>query len=207
MNMKMCKIVLVLLLVCAATLAQERPDALKLYNSGNFKEAAAICEAEIARNPKNMDSYVVLGWSLIREKRYAEAERRAADGLKVSANDVRVIEISGEAKYYQGKNKEALEQFERYVALTTDKGPRIGAAYYYMGEIYVRMAKYNHADISLSAAVRKEPLRDLWWARLGYAREMAKNYTGAAAAYDQALTLNPSQTNASLGKKRIISHL
>lgn len=187
--------------------SQEKPDALKLYNTGKYKEAIDVCEAELAKNPKNMDSYTVLGWSLIQSRRYAEAEKRSSDGLKISSTDVRVIEILGEAKYYQGKNKEALEQFEKYVSLTADKGPRIGAAYYYMGEIYVRLAKYQHADISLSAAVRKEPLRDFWWARLGYAREMAKDYSGASSAYDHSLSLNPAQTNASLGKQRIAPHL
>ena len=100
----------------------------------------------------------------------------AADGLVVSSYDLRLIEILGEAKYYLGKNNGALEQFQRYVANAPESGSRVGAAYYFMGEIYIRQARYQHADISLSAAVKKEPLLDRWWTRLGYAREMAGNY-------------------------------
>ncbi|MCR5288512.1 MAG: hypothetical protein K6E51_00815 [Treponema sp.] len=203
-----------LLIICVCTFvlcfdvfAQQHQDALQLYNAGKYAESVKVCETEIASKKYTIDSFVVLGWSLIRLRRYSEAEQRAAEALKIAPNDVRIIEIDGEAKYYQGKNQAALVQFEKYIALTTDNGPRIGAAYYYMGEIYVRLAKYNHADIALSASVRKEPLRDLWWARLGYAREMSKNYKGASVAYDQSLSLNPSQADAVLGKRRVTSHL
>jgi len=194
-------------IVLTGIAAQDKPDALKLYQSGNYTDAIKITQEEIAANPASVDSYVVLCWSLVRNKQYAEAEQRATDGLALGTGDLRLIEILGEAKYYLGKNNEALAQFEKYIANITENGSRVGVAYYYMGEIYVRQAKYQHADIALSTAVRKEPLLDRWWTRLGYAREMAKNYAEASAAYDQALKLNPAQTDASLGKTRVAAHL
>ena len=186
--------------------AQKR-DALVLYQNGDYAAAIQICETEIARNPSRIESYVVLCWSLVRNRQYAEAEQRAADGLAVSPYDLRLIEILGEAKYYLGKNNGALEQFQRYVANAPESGSRVGAAYYFMGEIYIRQARYQHADISLSAAVKKEPLLDRWWARLGYAREMAGNYYEAAEAYDEALLLNAASSDAQNGKARIASRL
>ena len=186
--------------------AQKR-DALVLYQNGDYAAAIQICETEIARNPSRIESYVVLCWSLVRNRQYAEAEQRAADGLAVSPYDLRLIEILGEAKYYLGKNNGALEQFQRYVANAPESGSRVGAAYYFMGEIYIRQARYQHADISLSAAVKKEPLLDRWWTRLGYAREMAGNYYEAAEAYDEALLLNAASSDAQSGKARIASRL
>ena len=76
-----------------------------------------------------------------------------------------------------------------------------------MGEIYIRQARYQHADISLTAAVKKEPLLDSWWVRLGYAREMAKNYYEAANAYDEALRLNPASVEADRGRTRVSSKI
>ena len=76
-----------------------------------------------------------------------------------------------------------------------------------MGEIYVRQAKYNHADIAFSQAVMMKPERDYWWTRLGYAREMAGEYKSAANAYDQALTLNPGRSEAKTGRTRVLQHL
>ena len=185
----------------------QRRDALVLYQNGDYAAAIQICETEIARNPSRIESYVVLCWSLVRNRQYAEAEQRATDGLKVSPYDLRLIEILGEAKYYLGKNNGALEQFQRYVANAPESGSRVGAAYYFMGEIYIRQARYQHADISLSAAVKKEPLLDRWWTRLGYAREMAGNYYEAAEAYDEALLLNAASSDAQSGKARVASRL
>ena len=159
------------------------------------------------RKSRAIGPYVVLCWSLVRNRQYAEAEQRAADGLAVSPYDLRLIEILGEAKYYLGKNNGALEQFQRYVANAPESASRVGTAYYFMGEIYIRQARYQHADISLSAAVKKEPLLDRWWTRLGYAREMAGNYYEAAEAYDEALLLNAASSDAQSGKVRVASRL
>ena len=146
-------------------------------------------------------------WSLVKNKQYAEAEERANQGLQVSPYDLRLIEILGEAKYYLGKNSGAMEQFQRYVAGAPDSGARVGVSYYYMGEIFIRQARYQHADIALSSAVKKEPLLDSWWTRLGYAREMAGNYKEAIMAYDEALKLNPKYREAINEKAQILEAL
>ncbi|MDE5898490.1 MAG: tetratricopeptide repeat protein [Treponemataceae bacterium] len=199
-----------LLLVPAALSAQignVKQDALVLYNNGRYAEAVAVCEQELADNPSRLDSYVVMCWALVKNKQYSEAEQRAAEGLKINAYDLRLLESLGEARYFLGKNNGAMEQFQKYVSNAPENGSRVGVSYYYMGEIYIRQARYQHADIALSAAVKKEPLLDRWWVRLGYAREMAKNYYEAVAAYDEALRLNPSSVDASRGRERVAAKL
>lgn len=195
-----------LLLVPAALFAQVgsvKQDALVLYNSGRYAEAVAVCEQELVENPNRIDSYVVMCWALVKDKQYSDAERRATEGLKINAYDLRLLESLGEARYYLGKNNGALEQFQKYVSSAPENGSRVGVSYYYMGEIYIRQARYQHADIALSAAVKKEPLLDRWWVRLGYAREMAKNYAESVAAYEEALRLNPSSVDALRGRERV----
>ena len=187
--------------------SQTKQDALVLYNNGKFREAILVCEAELQENPNRIESYVVMCWSLVKNKQYNEAEIRALDGLKISQYDLRLIEILGEARYYLGKNQAAMEQFERYVANAPESGSRVGSAYYFMGEIYIRQAKYQHADMAFTAAVKKEPLLDRWWVRLGYAREMAKNYYEAMDAYDEALRLNSSSIDAERGRSRVSAKL
>ena len=197
--------ILVLLLIQTNTLfAQtQQKDALVLYHNGKYKESVQVCEEELKENPNRIDSYVVMCWSLVKNKQYAEAEQRATEGLGVSAYDLRLIEVLGEARYYLGKNNGAMEQFQKYVASANDSSSRLGTAYYFMGEIYIRQGRYQHADISLSSAVKKEPLIDNWWIRLGYAREMAGNYLEALEAYDEALRLNSSSVDASRGRDRV----
>lgn len=205
------KLVFAALLCFAAARAfsqSAKPDALKLYREGSYKEAVAVCESEIAANPSNMDSYAVLCWSLVGNKQYREAEQRASDARKINSYDIRLIEVLGEAKYYLGKNNEALAMFQRYVANSSETAARLGTAYYYMGEIYIRQARYEHADISFSAAVRFEPSYSAhWWTRLGYAREMTGDWKNAIAAYDKALALNASHYDAVRGKSRCQGHL
>ena len=184
-----------------------KQDALVLYNNGKYKESIAVCEQELQSNPNRIESYVVMCWALVRNKQYSEAEQRATDGLKISPYDLRLIEILGEAKYYLGKNNGAMEQFQRYVASAPESGSRVGTAYYFMGEIFIRKGKFNHADIALTTAVKKEPTLVSWWIRLGYAREMAKNYLEAVNAYDESLRLNPSSVDAERGKIRVSAKL
>ena len=100
-----------------------------------------------------------------------------------------------------------MEQFQKYVANASESGSRVGTAYYMMGEIYIKQARYQHADIALSSAVKKEPLLDNWWVRLGFAREMAGNYAEAIAAYDEALRLNGSNVDATQGKNRVTTQM
>ena len=188
---------------CARLFSQtQQKDALVLYHNGKYAESVQVCEEELKENPNRIESYVVMCWSLVKNKQYAEAEQRATEGLVISPYDMRLIEILGEARYYLGKNTGAMEQFQKYVA-NNENGSRIGAAYYFMGEIFIRQGRYQHADIALSSAVKKEPLTDNWWIRLGYAREMAGNYLESLEAYDEALRLNPSSVDASRGRERV----
>jgi len=194
--------------LCGNVFAQTaKQDALVLYHNGKYKEAVQVCEEEINENPNRIESYVVMCWSLVKNKQYAEAEARANEGLAISPYDLRLIEILGEAKYYLGKNTGAMEQFQKYVANASESSARVGAAYLYMGEIFIRQARYQHADIALSSAVKKEPTLDNWWCRLGYAREMAGNYYEAIAAYDEAIKLNSSSVDAIKGRGRVSAKL
>ncbi len=206
-NMKKLLLILTIVFSFASVFAQSKPDALVLYRQGNYVEAIKICEQEITSNPRNIDSYCVLCWSLVRNRQYAEGEMRANEARKLAPADVRLMEILAEAKYYQGKNNEALEMFRTYIASAPANAARIGNAYYYMGEIYIRQGKYQHADISMTTAVYTEPLVDIWWTRCGYAREMAGNYATALEAYNKAIELKASNADAARGKERVTARL
>ncbi len=199
-----------LFILCAGQLAAQttsRADALALYRAGNYTQASEVCRQEIADSPNNLDSYVVLVWSLLANRQYSDADLWADKGRAVAKYDPRLVESQGEAKFYLGQNNAALALFQEYVSLVTASGSRLGEVYYFMGEIYIRQTKYNHADIAFSTAVTFEPQRDYWWTRLGYAKEMAADYRGASAAYKQALTINPQRTEAKNGQTRVTARL
>jgi tetratricopeptide (TPR) repeat protein len=194
-------LVLFLLTPAAVLRAQNRPDALLEYRNGNYERAVAICRAEIAQNPNNMDSYIVICWSLLRLNRYQESLGYARAGRNVSRYDPRIIEILGEIGYYEGRNGEALQYFQEYINLAPE-GQRIDMVYYFLGEIYIRLGRYRHADIALSTAVHWTPGNAAWWTRLAYARESAGDLAEAISAYERALALDPQLSDARRGLDR-----
>ncbi|MDR2964956.1 MAG: hypothetical protein LBU88_04200 [Treponema sp.] len=178
------------------------PDALVEYRSGNLERAVQICRDEIAANPVNLESHVVICWSLIRLNRYEEALRYARAGRAIHNRDIRIIQILGEIHYYMGNNNEALQFFQEYAALAPE-GSRIAEVYYLMGEIFIRQGRFRHADIALSTSVHWVPGNAAWWARLAYARENATDLSSALEAYERALSLNSQLTDAQRGIDRI----
>ncbi len=195
---------IVLIIPFSAASSQSRPDALASYRSGDFDQAIEICLTELETAPRSRDSYSVLCWSLIALERYEEAHVFALEAYQFAPNDPRIVEVLGEANYFLGKNIDALKYFERY-AVIADTGDRIDSAYFYMGEVFVRLGEYNHADIAFSAALYHSPNISLWWARLGYAREMAEDYSHALDAYEKALAFNPNLLDADRGRLRVQS--
>jgi tetratricopeptide (TPR) repeat protein len=181
--------------------SQNRPDALLEYRNGNYEQAVAICRTEIAAGPNNLESHVVICWSLLRLGRYDEALGFARTGRNLSRYDPRIIEILGEIYYYQGRNTEALQYFQEYVNLAPE-GQRIETVYYLLGEIFIRLGRYRHADIALSTAVHWVPGNAAWWARLAYARENAGDLSEAVSAYERALSLNSQLSDARRGLDR-----
>jgi tetratricopeptide (TPR) repeat protein len=181
--------------------AQIRPDALAEYRNGNYENAVAICGNEIAANPDNLESHVVICWSLIRLNRYEEAHTYALAGRNISRYDIRIVEILGEVNYYQGRNAESLQYFQEYINLAPEGG-RVDTVYYFLGEIYIRLGRFRHADIALSTAVHYMPGNAEWWARLAYARENAGDLQEAVRAYEQALALNSRLSDARRGLDR-----
>jgi len=183
------------------TVAQTRRDALLEYRQGNYAAAVEICTAEIAEAPTNMDSYAVLCWSLVALGKHDEAANFAVQARSINRYDPRIVEVLGEARFHQGRNEEALKLFQEYVTLAPEGG-RIDVAYYFMGEIYVRLGRYRHADIALSTAVRHAPGNAKWWTRLGYAREKANDVRYAVGAYEKALGIDPQSVDAQRGLER-----
>ncbi|MAG14032.1 MAG: hypothetical protein CMN78_05495 [Spirochaetales bacterium] len=182
--------------------SQERPDALASYREGSYEDAVEITLREIEVSPRSRDSYSVLCWSLIELRRYDDALARAREAYGFAPNDPRIVEAVGEAHYYLGNNLDALSFFERY-SVIADDGDRIDRIYYFMGEIFIRLGEYNHADIAFSTALYHSPNVSMWWGRLGYARELAQDYPFALVAYERALSLNPNLTDANRGRQRV----
>ncbi len=190
------------LLLAVPAGAQEKQDALELYRGGNFQAAVDITRRELEEMPARLDAHAILGWSLLKLKRYQEALEASQKAFAVSRYDPRIIEIAGEAQYYLGRRQESMKYLEEYAAIAPTGG-RIDIVYYLMGEIYIQQGKFANADIALSTALYHSPNIADWWSRLGYAREKAGDVRFALEAYNKALALNPNLVDAQRGKARV----
>jgi tetratricopeptide (TPR) repeat protein len=199
------KYILVFLLSIFSVLycyGQDKPDALKSYRQGDYERAVEVCLMELEALPKNVDSYVVLGWSLLKLDRYQDAVDYTEKALKISRYDPRLIQIIAEGLFELGRNLESLKYFQEYATIAPTSS-LIDDIYYFMGEIFIRFGEFNHADIALSTAVYHSPNVAGWWNRLGYAREKAGGLDSAIKAYNKALTLNPNTGEAARGIERV----
>jgi tetratricopeptide (TPR) repeat protein len=195
-----------LLLSGLPAFAQNKPDALELYRANRFEEAIKVCQQELVETPKSIDSHVVMGWSYLRLKRYQEALDIGQKAIQLNPNDPRIIEILAEAEVFLGKTNDALKNLQEYVALRPD-GDRISRVYWLMGEVYISLKEYQNADIAISTALYYEQNNSQWWARLGWARELAGDWKWASDAYSHALKLDPGLVDAQRGKDRVDAKL
>ena len=74
-------LLILLLVIAVLSYSQQNEDALELYRNGDFDRAVEVTIYELSQEPRNMDSYVVLGWSLIGLGRYKEALEYASLSL------------------------------------------------------------------------------------------------------------------------------
>lgn len=196
--------------------AQEKLDALVLYRNGRnfessgnvaaakeaFQKSVSVCRSEIVEKPTNIDSYVVLTWSMLRLEDYRGTITECQKALKINPKEYRIIETMAEAYFYVDNYTESMKYFEQYVN-GAPKAERVATAYFFMGEIFRITHKYEHADIAYCTALQKEPAVPLWWYRLGRAREDSGNKVGAKAAYQHAIKYRPNYPDASAALKRV----
>jgi len=186
---------------------EEKKDALKLYQQKEYTQAVEVCLEELQgftdeQNPQRMDSYTVLTWSLMGLKDYDRVIQYGKEALGYYRYDNRIIYTLGEAYYYKGQMIPSLEYFQQYTLLNPT-GNGIRTAYYFMGEIFLRLGEFAHADIAFSTALYHSPNVARWWARLGYAREQAEDLDEAKEAYTKALQLQPGLADATAGLDRV----
>jgi tetratricopeptide (TPR) repeat protein len=190
----------------AVAQVEDDPDALQAYRDGRYQEAIAITLEEIEENPNNVDSYVVLGWSLNALGRSQEAIDYGLRALQINQFESRVLQIVGEAHLDSGNTLEALQYLERYVQVAPT-GQYIDWVYYAMGEIFIQLGEFHRADIAISTSVYHNSRNAVRWSRLGYAREQLGDWEEALVAYDRALQLDPGFADAVRGRQRVRAEL
>jgi tetratricopeptide (TPR) repeat protein len=187
----------------------EPQSALKLYQTGRelearnrrqdadayYNEAIRICNDEVTRDEATGETYAVMSWALLRQTKYSESVAWGERGLRLYANEYRIMETMGEAWFYLGDYRRSLSYFQRFTN-AIPQGERSSIAYFFIGEIYRLTQRYRHADIAYTTAVRLSPEVPLWWYRLALVREASGDKEQAIEAVQRSLRLDPNYQNA-----------
>ena len=166
-----------------------------------YSEAVRLCNDEISRDAANRDTYTALTWTLQRQQKYADVITWGERGLRLFADDYRIVETMGEAYFYLGDYDRSMRFMQRYTN-SVPQGEKSSIAYFFIGEIFRLRKQFRHADIAYTTAVRLEPGLSLWWYRLGSVREASGDFNPAAEAYERAIRLNPGYQEANDGLSR-----
>jgi tetratricopeptide (TPR) repeat protein len=211
---------IVLLLLGALGAGAQAPQtldaALQLYSRGRqyqvsghegdaqkaFSSSLAIVDAMLAADPGRRDVVYLKCWNLFRLGRHKDVVAAAEKALALSA-DYRVTETLAESLYFLERDEEALRYFASYVGSAPPGDERFSSAYYYVGECYMRLKKYEHADIAFSTAISLEKGMYFWWYRLGSVKENLGQYKRAYESYGKALELRPGFAAAVEGRSRV----
>jgi tetratricopeptide (TPR) repeat protein len=196
--------------------ASPKLDALLLYRQGRdlesdgrqadaqakYAQSISVCDKEVQADPRRIEAYVVKCWSLFRLNRHDDVISTGQAGLRVSF-DPRISEVMGESYYFLGQMDSSIKYLQKYLDASGDSGDRGPTALFFMGEAYLRLKKYSHADIAYSTAVSKEPTMPRWWFRLGNACESLGEWKRSLDAYNKAIALNPSYQEAIAAQGRV----
>ena len=212
--------VLLSVFLCAAPVwaqgLQTLDTALKLYSQGRqyqvsgqgaearkaFSSSLAVVEALLAADPARKDTIYLKCWNLFRLERHKEVVAIAEKAL-ASSKDYRVAETLAESLYFLERDEEALKYFASYVEAAPMDDERLSSSYYFVGECYMRLKKYEHADIAFSTAVSLEKGMYYWWYRLGAVEEILGQYKRAYESYGKALELKKGFSAAVDGRARV----
>ena len=180
----------------------EMAETRKAESQLAFQRSLAMTERLLSKEPSNPDLQTLKTWNLFRLHRYVDTVVYAQSVLN-TRQDHRILETMAEALFFLNKNEEALSAFSRYFAIAPESDDRRSSAYYYVGEIYFRIKKYEHADIAFSTAVALEKNMYYWWYRLGLVKEVLGQYRLAYEAFNASLALKSNFKPALEARERV----
>jgi len=184
--------------------SQKPKNGWELYLDGRFNDSIKMLIEEKKTFPDRVNIYVILGWNYYYLKRYKEMENISLEGIKLAPNDMRIVKNLAEAYYFQSMFMEAVSYFERYIKNKFNENDSyISTAYNYLGNCYYNMKLYRKADTALSTVNYYKP-RDLRINLiLADINEKLNEKEKARKFYETVLALDPSNTQAQDGLKRV----
>ena len=166
-----------------------------LASAGKPDRALRLLDLAIERNPGHGDAYFPKAIILVNQKRLAEAEQAAKQGLKVSPDSPIGHYYLGRIFLESGKQEEALASFDRAIAVNAAFEP----AYLAQASLYETRQEREKAIAVLKRYLeRVNPNNKDIRQHLIQLYVNTKDYTGGLAELDKMLAEEPGDLDAQL---------
>ena len=127
--------------------------AFTCFRLGELDESIKSYQASIRLDPASCASYSDLGYVLLTEQRWDEAEFLIKKAVSMNPSDPLGVERLGLLYYSMGEFEAAEESFQVLIQLGQDSA-RI---YFFLGELYVHLEEYEKALESYDKCLALEP--------------------------------------------------
>lgn len=167
-------------------------QALSLHQAGRYADAIQIYESVIINNPPDPRVYASVADAHYRLGNMERALKYAVEALKLDPNYASGHLLLGTILGEMGDMIRAIRSYERVIALDQNNP----YAYYNLGLLYYKKSDIKTAIEYLERARDMNPNDPKIWNNLGVAYYDNAQLTKAAAAYSQALGLDPMYETA-----------
>lgn len=175
-----------------------RQQALQYRDQGRHPQAIAALQKSIQLDPRNLSSYVILGWTQHLAGQPPAAIQTLRQALQRNPNHVPALNALGIVYLTSGQLQAAVTTHTQALKLKPDNE----IAYYNLSLAYHRLQQYALSVSNALAATRLEPDNPHPWVALAIAYWDQGKKAEAQRAYQQALSLD-----AGYGDRGFLAHL
>lgn len=178
---------------------KESVEGIKLFQQGNYEEAAKLYQKAIDKNPEDPIHYYNLGTTYIRMDRPEEA-------IKVFKKMIEIQPDSFSALKYLGQlygNKKDFEEASKYLALAVKVSSDDPEAYYNLGVSLMNIVDYTGALDAFQKSINcQEDYADSYY-QLGLLYLNQNKSYEALSAFKKFIQLKPEDPKASTARNMI----
>jgi len=169
--------------------------AICLLKTGDLAGARREAQAAVRCMPDDPGAHCVRAIVALGDERLPEAEAAAREALRLDPDDPDHHHILAAALNRSDRVAEALERCEAGLALDPEHAPLIDLR----ASLLTRLGRRDEAEASIHEALRRDPDDPEQHANLGWARLSARDPTGSAQHFAEALRLDPENAYARAG--------
>lgn len=140
---KLTLITLLLVTTFLTTFAQDKylEKGNSYLNDEQFEKAEQTFREAIRSDTTNLIYQCQLGLTLIQAKKYSDGEQVLNKVLKTDSNNVAAIWYSGIGNFYNAKDKQAINRFEKALTLLDKESGQYYSANWFIGKCYSNLLK------------------------------------------------------------------